>query len=162
MGERLYPNIKRITNLFCLAIILLTVGLFALRLTALRGMVRDEAPPPAPTHEELMVNGMAFGYILLNDIDFDSPDAEGNIKARNIEENTLHMRLEIVYDITGRSVYLSPFLRPGEEIVSIRLQGSPLASGEHKCTAIITVYDPATRRQLHSHRQPVTIRIARE
>ena len=161
MGERLYPNVKRITNLFCLAIILLTVGLFALRLTALRPMVRDEAPAPGPAHEELMINGAAFGYILPGEIEFASPDAEGNIKIASIEENTFHMRLEIVYDITGRSVYLSSFLRPGEEIASIRLQGSPLAAGEHRCTAVITVYDPATRRQVYSHSRPVTIRIGR-
>ena len=159
MGERLYPNIKRITNLFCLAIILLTVGLFALRLTALREMVRDEDPDPVSAHDELTVNGVAFGYVLIDEIDFGSPGAEGNITVKNIEENTFHMRLEIVYDISGRSIYLSPFLRPGDEISSARLQGSEMESGEYNCTAVITVYDPATRRQLYVHRQPVTLRI---
>jgi hypothetical protein len=160
MGERLYPNVKRITSLFCFAIIMLTVGLFALRLTALRDMVRDEvSAPPVPTHEEIMINGTAFGYVLFSEIDFASPDSYGSINVENIEGNSFRMRLEIIYDITDRSVYLSPFLRPGDRISSMQLQGLPLPPGEHRCTAIIIVYELDGRGELHRHSQPVTIKI---
>ena len=159
MGERLYPNVKRITNIFCLAIVVVTLLLFTLRLTALDNMVRDPNAPPEPISDSVEVEGTAVSFRIRDKIDFDSPSSYGNIAIENSADNNFYMRLEIFYDISGRSVYLSPFLKPGDKFESAKLQGKPLAAGTYSCTAVITAYDPATRQQLQSHSQPVTIHI---
>ena len=157
MGERLFPNIKKMTTTFCLAIVFLTIGLFALRMTVFSDMVMVE-DVPLPSHE-ITVSGMAFTYRLANTVEFASPDARGDITVENDEENSFYMRLEIIHDISGLSIYLSPFLAPGQEISAAYLQGIPLEAGEHRSTATVTVYNPGNRRQLGSQTHPVTIRI---
>ena len=159
MGERLYPNVKRITNIFCLAIVLVTLLLFTLRLTALSGMVRDPDEAPEPVSETVEIEGTAVSFRIRDKINFDTPTSYGNIAIENSAENDFYMRLEIFYDISGRSIYLSPFLKPGEKFESARLQGNPLAAGTYGCTAVITAYDPTNRQLLQSHSQPITVHI---
>ena len=157
MGERLYPNIRKITNVFCIAIIVLTLGLFALRMTALSDMVMVEEP--APRSDAQMIDDVMFAYRVASVMEFDYPGARGSIMAENDEENEHHMRLEIIHEITGKSIYVSPFLAPGASVTSAYLQGELLDPGEHRGTAIITAYNPANRRQVDSYEHPVTIRI---
>ena len=159
MGERLYPNVKRITNIFCLAIVLVTLALFTLRLTALSSMVRDPDAPPEPVSETVEVEGTAVSFRIRDKIDFESSTGYGNIAIENSADNDFYMRLEIFYDISGRSIYLSPFLKPGDKFESAKLQGRPFSAGTYGCTAVITAYDPETRQLLQSHSQPVTIHI---
>jgi len=160
MGERLFPNIKKITTAFCLSIIFITIGLFALRLTALSDMVHIEGD--YQRLHETEISGVPFAYRVVEVLGFGSPDSRsvaGGALAQSDEENNLYMRLEIIYDITGRSIYLSPFMPPGAVINSGYLQGAALGQGEHRGTAIITIYDPATRRQLGSRSHPIIIEI---
>jgi len=161
MGERLFPNIRKITTVFCLSIIFITIGLFALRLTALSDMVQANGGG-GPRLHEVEIAGTPFVYRVVDSLEFESPSARSMSRsalAENAEENDFYMRLEIIYDITGRSIYLSPFLSPGASISSGYLQGVPLVQGEHRGTAVITVYDPATRRQLGSRSHSIMIEI---
>ena len=159
MGERLYPSIRKITTTFCCAIIILTVGLFALRMTALSDMVRVQEPPARLS--AITIGEVAFVYRIAAVMEFESPGASGSVMAENNEENEFYMRFEIIHEITERSIYLSPFLAPGQSITEAYLQGEGalLERGDHRSTATVTVYDPANRRQLDSQTHPVTIRI---
>ena len=159
MGERLYPSIRKITTAFCCAIILLTIGLFALRMTALSDMVREQERPVRLS--EILIDGEAFTYRIDSAMEFASPTAESNIMAKNSEDNEFFMRFEIIHEITDRSIYLSPFIAPGQSITSIYLQGKGtlLEQDDHRSIALVTVYDPANRNQLGSQTHPVTIRI---
>ena len=161
MGERLFPNIRKLTTAFCLSIIFLTLGLFALRLTALSDMVHVEVTPPAPMYE-MEISGTTFSYRVATTMEFESPEARGTIMAESDDENVFYMRFEIIYDRTGKSVYLSPFLAPGRRITSGYLQGTFLEPGERRSTVTVTVYDPATRRQLDSRAHPVTLIIGED
>jgi hypothetical protein len=162
MGERLYPNVRRITNIFCLAIAVITMALFTLRLTAFNRIAR-EPEQEEPQSDSVLVDGASLlNYRIRDKIEFTGAGQKGNITIENDPGNDYYMRLEIIYDISGKSVYLSPFLAPGESVTSAYLQGDQLVMGEYKCTAVITAYDPATREEMQNHKQPVTITIARQ
>ena len=158
MRGRLYPNIRKITNWFCFSIVVITVLLFMLRLTAFSDMV-NEPPEAELPPKQAYIEGTTFNYRLQERIDFKAADAPGGIMVENIEGSEFYIRLELIYDISGKSVYVSPFLKPGDKITSASLQGGPTRAGDYKCTAVVTAYDPATRQELQSQKHPVIIHI---
>lgn len=169
VGEKLNPNARKITSAFCIVIISVTFLLVILRLTVFSGMVpQDSMQDLTPNTNQGAViphpqenNGdeTTLNYRIRTDIHFKSAREKGNITIINEPENNLYIRVEIIYDISGRSLYLSPFIKPGEKLDSAYLQGEELAPGVYSCTAEVSVYNPEDREKLETYKHEVVITV---
>jgi hypothetical protein len=106
MQQRLFSNIKRMTVLFCAAIVLVTIAALVSRLTFLSGMATAE---PAG----LLTGGVAeepiedpdADYVINSKIYFAQADGKGNILITNRETNPHYIRVDVRLNETGRSIY---------------------------------------------------------
>jgi len=153
MKRKLYSNMKRMTMLFSVAIICVTLTTLTLRLTVF-GDLSGSVPGGSTTGPE---NG-SFQYNIARRVNFSSPEALGDFRIVNPEANEYYMRVSIIHPDTGQEVFYSGFVRPGESLRSAALHVQ-LPSGEHESTARITAYDPETFRQLGSHEEEITLHI---
>lgn len=161
MRQRLFPNIKRMTGIFCAGIILITFLTLVLRLTLLSGMAET-----IPTSGSLAQGSMQSGgngdqpdYTINTKVYFASPDAKGNLRVTNSDHNEHYIRVDLRLNDTGKSVYYSGDIAPGTPINTIRLQGDPLEEGVYECTATITAYDMKTRDKVSNDEIAITLYI---
>ena len=72
-----------------------------------------------------------------------TPDGEAELRIENVPGNRYLMRVELVRDDTGETVYASGLIEPNSHI-----QRAPLAmrleEGTYACTAVFTAVDPET------------------
>jgi hypothetical protein len=160
MQQRLFPNIKRMTVLFCAAIVLVTIVALVSRLTFLSGMVMAKPAGllTGDLHEEPVENPDA-DYTINSKIYFAEVGGKGNILITNRETNPNYIRVDVRLNNTGRSIYYSGDIAPGTPIDSVRLQDGPEEEGVYKCTAFISAYDPDTRDKVGEEEVPVTVYI---
>ena len=161
MEQRLYPNIKRMTNAFCGGIIAVTLAVLVCRLTFLSDMAITASPGliQGTTNPQITGSNTAASsdYLINSKIYFASATAKGNVLITNTEQNEYYIRVDITVNDTGRSVYYSGDITPGTNISNARLQGDPLDEGEYACTATIIAYDPVTRDKVGQEEVPITI-----
>ena len=162
MEQRLYPSIKRMTNVFCGGIIAVTLAVLICRLTFLsdvaittvpglvQGVTSPQTTDTAPTTSDYLINSKIY---------FSSPTAKGNVLITNTEQNKNYIRVDITVNETGRSLYYSGDITPGTNISNARLQDATLAEGIYECTATIVAYDPATRDRVGQEEVPITVYI---
>ena len=156
MRARLFPSLTHMTTFFSIAILCVTVAAFTLRLTVFSN-IAAEPLPTAAAPVSLELEGDEFAYRMNAKIEFKAPDEKGSFQIENPETNAHYMRLEILRDDTGKSIYYSGFITPGSKIKSAYLQGEEMAPGTYECTAIITAFDHETKEQVGSQEQAVTI-----
>ena len=149
MRRKLYSNMKRMTTLFCLAIVCVTLTTLTLRLTVLGDLTGSPGP------EE--VEGGLF-YVISRRVNFSSPEAPGDFRIKNPETNEHYMRVSIIDDDTGYEVFYTGLISPGESRGAYALHRQ-LPPGVHYGTARITAYDPETLMLLGSHEQDITLHI---
>ena len=157
MRQTLFPNIKKMTTLFCIAIVFVTFTALTMRLTVLSGMA-VALPVGTIQSQSDSVSGQAgLTYQINPSVYFSSSDAKGNIFIKNLETNSEYIRVDLKLNDTGRSIYYSGDLKPGTSVDSVRLQGDPLSNGIYKCTATITAYSMDAKDKLGSSDVPVTV-----
>ncbi|MCL2056043.1 MAG: hypothetical protein FWH02_02350 [Oscillospiraceae bacterium] len=154
MQQKLFSNIKRMTGIFCACIVLITAMALVSRLTVLSGMA---VAAPAAGLIEGDVTESGAGYTINSKIHFATPDSRGNVLITNKEANENYIRVDIVLDETGRSIYYSGFIGPGSSVNAVAIQGEPLDEGIYECTAVITVFDPDSRARVGEDEIPVTV-----
>ena len=152
MRRKLYSNMKRMTTIFCLAIVCLTLTTLTLRLTVL-GDLTGIGSSPGP---EEMDSGLS--YVIARRVNFSSPEAPGDFRIENPGTNEHLMRVSIIDDGTGYEVFYTGLIIPGEGRGAYALHRQ-LPPGVHDGTARITAYDPVTLRRLGSHEQEITLHI---
>jgi hypothetical protein len=160
MQQRLFPNIKRMTFVFCAAIVLITIVALISRLTFLSGMVPAQpAGLTAGSVAEEPVEASDADYVINSKIYFAEVGGKGNILITNRETNPNYIRVDVCLNKTGRSIYYSGDIAPGTPIESVRLQDGPEEAGVYECTAFISAYDPDTRDKVGEEEIPVTVYI---
>lgn len=167
MQRRLYSNIQRMTTVFWVSILCVTLSLLTLRLTVFSDMAPAAQPAfasgenPASEDESPqggMVGGESFPYQIRTKIYFSKPDAKGNVLISNPETNKYYMSVDILLADTRDSVLFTGFIKPGEARESMRLTRE-LKDGVYECEAEITAYDPDTLDEVGSLTQSVTLYI---
>lgn len=76
-----------------------------------------------------------FNISILSAIVIDPASGTGEARIENVAENRYLMQVEIRLANTGERLYLSPFLKPGESLETIRLDAVPEA-GIYDATAV--------------------------
>ena len=153
MKRKLYSNMQRMTSMFIIAIICVTVTTLALRLTVLGDLVIGGSGGGVTQVE----NGL-FPYTIARRVHFDYPGARGDFRIENPETNEYYMSVEIIFPETGQVVFYTGFILPGETRGRYTLHVQ-LPEGVHECIARVTAHDPATYRPLGSQEQAITLHI---
>jgi len=153
MKRKLYSNMKRMTTLFSIAIICVTLTTLTLRLTVLGNLANG----PIGGNTAQMESGM-FPYTIARRVHFSSPGARGDFRIENPETNEYYMSVSIINPETGQELYYTGFILPGESRREAALHVQ-LPSGVHESIARVTAYDPITFRQLGSKEQDITLHI---
>ena len=153
MKRKLYPNMKRMTTLFCIAIICVTLTTLTLRLAVL-GDLSNGLGSVGTTQME---NGQ-FSYVIARRVNFSSPDALGDFRIENPETNEYYMMVSVLHPDTGQEIFYTGIIRPGESRRQAALH-IRLPAGVHETTARVTAHDPATLEQRGSKEQNITLHI---
>ena len=153
MKLKLYPNMKRMTTLFCIAIICVTLSTLTLRLTVL-GELSGGSGSVGTTQME----GGQFSYVIARRVNFSSPDALGDFRIENPEANEYYMSVSVLHPDTGQEIFWTGFIRPGESRRQAALH-IQLPTGVHDTTALVTAHDPATFEPRGSKEQNITLHI---
>lgn len=164
MNQKLFPNIKKINTLFCIAVISVILIVLVLRLTVLSGMAEAAGGPDFAAGKskenntaEEPVTVPDFSYKINSKIYFADVDSKGNFKITNSSDSKYNMKIDIINNKTQSSVYYTGNMVPGASLTNAYLHDKSLEEGEHECTAVITVTDPETKETIETINVPVTI-----
>ena len=153
MKRKLYPNMKRMTTFFCIAIACVTLTTLTLRLTVL-GDFTIGSSGAGTTHME----GGQFSYVIARRVNFSSPGAHGDFRIENPEDNEYYMSVSVLHPDTEQEIFWTGFIRPGESRREAALHVQ-LPTGVHESVARVTAHDPATFESRGSQEQKITLHI---
>lgn len=139
MRHKLYPNIRRMTNAFCIGILCVTVSVLALRLTVFSEM----AAAPEGTSSGMVASGEEDGFEINGKIYFAAATAKGDVRITNFSDKNL-IKVNIVLADSGESILSTGFINPGASLNSRKMDspGQTLEEGVYDCIAEISTYDP--------------------
>lgn len=104
------------------------------------------------------VDKSKFNLMILPEATIDEQTMTGNITIRNPEENAYPVNVEIRNAETNEIVYTSGAIQPGYEIKEGTLE-KRLEKGEHKATALFSIYDPETKEKRGQVAAGITLKI---
>lgn len=162
MKRKLYPNIKRITSLFCIAIVCITLTSLLLRLTvfndlAVTALAAPDETPITFVEEETEL----FPYTISNKVNLDTPQSQGSFQIHNPESNEFYMTVTIIKPDTGENLLYTGFIKPGQsrEKASLHIE---LPEGIYQCVAQIVAFDPETLEPAGSEERDITLYIGQK
>lgn len=159
MNQKLFSNIKKMTTIFSIAILSLTVAILLLKVTVFRNV---EGNPVSVVKSEKKADDeqtYAFEYEISDRIVFSTAESPSNPRIKNSESNTALMQVNIIRNDNKRSIYISGYIHPGISQSTIKLQHTNLEKGVYECTAEITAFDPETFEPIETYSQPIVIEI---
>ncbi len=89
---------------------------------------------------------------------FANGTAEGNLEIENVPNNLYLMRVEIILDDTGETIYSTKYIEPNMHIQSAALDVE-LEAGEYPATAVFYAYDQETLTEMGNVSCQLTIYI---
>lgn len=136
MNGKLFPNIRRLTIGFCIAILCMTLSTLALRLTVFSDMAA--VPETAITN---LFTSTEDDYAINTKIYFASADAKGDVLITNLStENLINVDLSLAS--SGDSILSTGLMKPGKSIKAMQLnaKGKQLEEGVYDCIAEVSAY----------------------
>ena len=160
MKRKLYSNMRRMTALFSVAILCVTLSALTLRLTVFGDIELGTSGGGGGGGSMVeRVENEQFNYSIANRVNFRTPQSRGNFRIENPAENDYYMSVSIILPETGEELFYTGFIRPGESRGENALHLQTLPPGEHECIARVTVYDPETLRPRGSEERPIILYI---
>lgn len=104
------------------------------------------------------VDKSKFNMMIVPEATIDQQTLKGNITIRNPEGNAYPVNVEIRDMETDEIVYTSGAIKPGYEIKEGTLE-KRLEKGEHKATALFSIYDPETKEKQGQVAAGITLKI---
>ncbi|ROT87910.1 hypothetical protein [Gordonibacter urolithinfaciens] len=105
-----------------------------------------------------MVEEGMFGISIASVIPFADGASEGTAYIENVPGNRYLMRVAIVLDGTGETVFESKALKPGTYLETVEL-ASDLDPGNYAATATFTALDPESREEVGRAGAKVTLSV---
>lgn|GEM_PF-686469 len=156
--SKLYANMKRLTTIFCVSILVLTVGILVLRLTVFKEMA---AAPKLDVEVLVQTRKHASeSYTMNYQPYFPTVSTPGNLLLESPPGNSKDFTLTIMYE--RDTLIKTTFLHPGDVVETHPMEENirpKLAKGVYACTATIKVYEPDTRELLDSWEEQVNVYI---
>ena len=154
MKRKLYSNMRRMTAMFSVAIICVTLTSLTLALTVFGDLAANGSAGAVVER----VESELFSYTIASRVTFRTPESTGNFRIENPESNEYYMSVSIILPETGQELFYTGFIRPGETRGEAVLH-IPLPVGVHECIARVTAYDPETFRERGSEERGITLYI---
>ena len=154
MKRKLYSNMRRMTTLFSIAIICVTLSALMLRLTVLGDLAVSGAAGPAVVR----VNSELFPYTIARRVNFRTPESRGDFRIENPQSNEYYMSVDVILPETGKTVFYTGFIRPGDRRGQSALH-IQLPEGAHEAIARVTAYHPVTFQPRGSEDRSITLYI---
>ena len=104
------------------------------------------------------VDKSKFNLMIVPEATIDHQSLTGDITIRNPEGNAYPVNVEIRDLETDELVYTSGAIEPGYEIKEGTLE-KRLEKGEHKATALFSIYDPETKEKQGQVAAGITLKI---
>lgn len=162
MKRKLYPNVRRITTVFSIAILCMTLTTLLLRLTLFSDLAVLAASPAVKQSDDLQNDEPGlFPYSLSRNVYFATPESRGDFKISNPAANEYYMVVAVILPETGEQLLYTGFIMPGENRGELPLQIRP-PEGVYDCIAEITAYDPETLRARGTEQRDITLYIGQK
>lgn len=94
---------------------------------------------------EQKVDETKFTLSIYPEATFEDGNSPGQLYIRNEVQNAYPISVELVEDKSNDTIYESGAIQPGYEVTEGTLT-KKLAKGQYKCTAIVSIYDPKTKK----------------
>ena len=107
--------------------------------------------------DRVVEEGM-FNISIANFVEFDDGSAEGEVRIENVPSNRYLMKVEIVRDDTGETVYTSGLIEPNHHIQKAKLD-VPLEAGEYPSTAVFYACDAQTEELVGQAAAKLTLKV---
>lgn len=101
-----------------------------------------------------------FSFKINSNPVFENAQSEGTLYIENPVANGYDMRVVITLDDTGKTVYESGMISPGQGIVRDTLD-TPLEQGSYPATATIYAHDPDTKTEIGKAAAALEIKIGK-
>jgi hypothetical protein len=159
MKQKLFPNIRRMTNLFCLGIFCVTLSVLALRLTVFSDMA---ASAPSETVSSMVENEQS-GYRINGKPVFATADSKGDVFISNMEDNAFSINVDITLKENGKSIFTSGLIKPGDSVDSKKMNpvGQALEDGLYECVAEIIAHDSDSLKPVGSAKEEIVVQIGK-
>lgn len=157
MKRKLYSNMKRMTSLFCVAILCVTLTSLMLRLTVFSDMALS-AGPGEETSQLQEEESDLLPYVISRRVTLETPASKGDFRISNPETNSHYITVSVVKPDTGENLLYTGFIKPGQsrEQMALHIQ---LPQGIYDCTAVVTAFDPDTLAPVGSEEREITLYI---
>lgn len=137
MNIKLFPNIKRMTSMFCVGILCVTLSVLTLRLTVFSDMAA------APQNTSSLLSSEQDGYSINSKIYFSSAKGKGDVFISNLEGNKYIIQVSVTPKDKDEAIIATGFLNPGVSIGATRMTpaGQKLKDGVYDCVAEISAHN---------------------
>ncbi|WP_302759928.1 hypothetical protein [Christensenella hongkongensis] len=99
-----------------------------------------------------------FNISINSAVTFQNGDAEGNMNIENVPGNRYYMKVRLVLNDTGETVYESGGLKPGQFIEKAPLS-VPLQKGTYGATAVFTAVDQNSLKEVGRAQAEITLQV---
>ena len=155
MNYKLFPNIKRMTSMFCVGILCVTLSVLTLRLTVFSDMAA------APQKTSQLLSNEQDGYGINSKIYFATSKNKGDAFISNLEGNEYMIQVSITPKGKDDAIIATGFLNPGVSIGATRMTpaGQKLKNGVYDCVAEISAHNPDDLKKVGSVQVDVQVYI---
>ena len=161
-GKRHKGRFIALFSLLAVAVVLLFAGSGQRRgrYDPSAGVKPEKDGAMAVSREKLqqMAEDSRFGFQINTQPEFENGESPGTLFLENSVENSQDMRIILELKEDGRTVYESPVLHPGEQVLKDHL-AEALAGGAYPALTRILIVDPETGEQLGENTVAVTLMI---
>lgn len=107
------------------------------------GFLEDKTQEEIQALLDQVVEEGRFNVSINSNPVFENGASEGNLRIENVPGNRYYMKVIVVLDDTGETVYESDGLKQGQYIENVKLSKT-LPKGEYPATAMFTAINPDT------------------
>ena len=112
MKRKLYSNMKRMTSLFCVAIVCVTLTTLLLRLTVFSDLAVTVLAAPDETSLALPgEESSLFPYTISRKVAFENAHSPGDFQIHNPDTNEFYMTVTVIRPETGENLLYTGFTR---------------------------------------------------
>lgn len=156
VNEKLFPNLKKMTTIFCIAIAVITVGFLLVRLLVFGGAT-PKAPGAPTTNTSDVAVPDDLNIELSDKLTFANPTEVASLRVKIAKEQEEKVGIRILRNDDNKEIYKSPQLSAGDRKLNVMLSRSDMPKGTYNCTAEITTYDPVTQQPLGTYTRNITV-----
>lgn len=151
MRGKIYPNIKKWTSIFSIAILGLTVGILLLRLTVFSNP--DNGKNGAKNSDD------NFAFQMDESITFRDAEDKAKLRMEFPEDSPNIIKIKIARKDEKEVLFESQNIMPGATDTTVTLKDKTLPAGVYQCNVLVTELDQDSFKELEEHVYDLNVEI---